>query len=174
MAVAIDTGDLIALHPKNKKPIGIRHAYLALERTYGKPVVGSGPEYLGYRVDKDQLVLTFDSVGSGLVAANAEPLNAFAIAGKDRIWRWADAEIRGETVLLSSPEVPEPVAARYAWGMNPSGRNLLYNREGIPASPFRTDDWPLFDPEDEVVTVAKPEKPDDYLSLDWERPVMNQ
>ena len=69
---------------------------------------------------------------------------AFAIAGEDGKWHWADSEIKGDTVVVSSQEVPQPVAVRYAWAMNPSERNLLYNKEGLPASPFRTDAWPLF------------------------------
>ena len=70
-------------------------------------------------------------------------LKRFAIAGADKQWHWADAEIAGNKVIVSSQEVPTPVAVRYAWAMNPSQRNLLYNQEGIPASPFRTDDWPV-------------------------------
>ena len=73
---------------------------------------------------------------------------------------------------FSSSQVPRPLAVRYAWAMNPSQRNLLYNREGFPASPFRTDDWPLYDPAAEVVTVDKPAKPDGYESVDWKRPEM--
>ena len=78
--------------------------------------------------------------------------------------------------LVSSVKVKEPLAVRYAWAMNPSQRNLLYNREGLPASPFRTDDWPLFDPDAELVEVNKPEKPEGYekTEADWERPTMTQ
>ncbi len=77
-------------------------------------------------------------------------------------------------VTRTSPKVSKPVAVRYAWAMNPSQRNLLYNKEGIPASPFRTDDWPLFDPDAEIVTVKKPAKPDVKTSIDWKRPEMTQ
>jgi sialate O-acetylesterase len=77
-------------------------------------------------------------------------------------------------VVLSSPKVNNPVAARYAWAMNPSKRNLLYNKEGFPASPFRTDNWPLYDPKTEPIDVIKPEKPDGYKSRDWVRPSMTQ
>ena len=101
-------------------------------------------------------------------------LDAFAISGSNQVWHWADAMIKGNTVVVSSAEVSDPVAVRYAWGMNPSQRNLLYNREGLPASPFRTDDWPLFDPEAEIVTVAKPAKSETKISIDWERPKMYQ
>ena len=174
MVVSIDTGDAIALHPKNKKPIGLRHAYAALKKTYNKRPVGSGPCYRKQTVAAAKMTLDFDSVGSGLTAAKPGKLDAFAIAGPDRVWHWADAEIVGDTVVLSSAQVQTPVAARYAWAMNPSQRNLLYNKEGLPASPFRTDDWPLFDPEcTEIGEVAKPGKPDGYESSDWTRPAMS-
>jgi sialate O-acetylesterase len=172
IAVAIDTGDAVALHPKNKQPIGLRHAYLALERTYGKIAVGSGPRYKKQAIRDDKIILEFDSIGRGLMAAKPGPLNSFAIAGADRVWQWAEAEIKGNTVVLSSAAVPQPVAARYAWAMNPSQRNLLYNREGFPASPFRTDNWPLFDPKAEIVTVDKPEQENEKSGVDWERPTM--
>ncbi len=174
MVVSIDTGDAIALHPKNKRPIGLRHAYLALAQTYGKAIVGSGPIYTGHQVKGDAIVLEFDSIGSGLMAAKPGHLDAFAMAGKDRVWHWATGQIRGNTVVVSSDEVTQPVAVRYAWAMNPSQRNLLYNKEGLPASPFRTDDWPLFDPNDDIVTVSKPKKPAGYESRDWKRPAMMQ
>ena len=100
-------------------------------------------------------------------------LNSFAIAGKDRSWHWAKAKIKGATVIVSSVQVPRPVAVRYAWAMNPSQRNLLYNKEGFPASPFRTDDWPLFRQGAEIITVTKPPKPDGYKAVDWKRPSMH-
>jgi sialate O-acetylesterase len=109
-----------------------------------------------------------------MVPAKPGALDAFAIAGEDRVWHWARAEIEGNTVIVSSPQVSTPVAVRYAWSMNPSQRNLLYNQEGIPASPFRTDDWPLFDPDADIVTVQKPDKPDVKTSVDWDRPKMTQ
>ncbi len=109
-----------------------------------------------------------------MVPAKPGKLDTFAIAGADKTWQWADAEIKGNTIVVSSPNVSKPVAVRYAWAMNPSQRNLLYNKEGIPASPFRTDDWPLFDPDAEIVTVEKPAKPEVKNSIDWERPEMTQ
>jgi sialate O-acetylesterase len=174
MSVAIDTGDVVALHPKNKKPIGIRHAYLALKQTYGKDIVASGPRFQKHTVKDTRIILEFESVGSGMVPAKPGRLDTFAIAGADHKWHWAVATIKGDTVVVSSPEVTKPVAVRYAWSMNPSQRNLLYNKEGLPASPFRTDDWPLFDPNAEIVTVKKPAKPEDKTSHDWERPAMTQ
>jgi sialate O-acetylesterase len=174
VAVSIDTGDAVQLHPKNKKPIGIRHAYLALKQTYGKDFVDYGPRYRGHAVKGNRLVLEFDSVGGGMTPARPGKLDAFAIAGADKVWHWAEAEIVGSTVVLSSANVPTPVAARYAWAMNPSQRNLLYNKEGLPASPFRTDSWPLFDPNAEIVTVLKPEKAENKAEKDWPRPEMTQ
>ena len=179
MAVGIDCGDPVALHPQNKKPIGIRHAYLALKEVYGKDIVSCGPRYLNQKIEGNKIVLNFDSTGSGMMPAKPGKLDAFAIAGADKKWHWADAEIAGNKVIVSSKDVPTPVAVRYAWAMNPSQRNLLYNKEGIPASPFRTDSWPLFDPNDPAVRVEKPEKTDEALDAkrnfkDWYRPPMTQ
>ena len=108
------------------------------------------------------------------MAGGKGKIDSFAIAGEDRAWQWADAKIDQDSVILSSPQVKKPVAVRYAWAMNPSGRNLLYNQEGFPASPFRTDDWPLFDPKAEVVEVNKPKKPKGYQSKDWNRPEIKE
>ncbi|MDA8043229.1 MAG: sialate O-acetylesterase, partial [Pirellulales bacterium] len=172
MAVSIDTGDAIALHPKNKKPIGIRHAIIALKNTYKKCPVGEGPRYHDHKIENGEIRIEFESIGAGRQPAHSGPLNGFAIAGSDRLWYWADARILGTTVIVSSSDVPEPVAVRYAWAMNPSQRNLLYNQEGLPASPFRTDNWQLYDPNADITEVSKPQKPSDYISQDWDRPVM--
>ena len=179
MAVGIDCGDPVALHPQNKKPIGIRHAYLALKEVYGKDIVASGPRYLSQKIEGNKIVLNFDSTGSGMMPAKPGKLDAFAIAGADKKWHWADAEIAGNKVIVSSKDVPTPVAVRYAWAMNPSQRNLLYNQEGLPASPFRTDTWALYDPNNPDVGVEKPEKTDEARDAkrsyqDWERPRMTQ
>ena len=155
MAVAIDLadpGNPGDIHPKNKKDVGERLALWALAKDYGKKVPAySGPLYQSMKVEGHKIRLRFDSVGSGLVVARKsgyeppvqEPrgkLQRFAIAGADRKWVWADAVIDGKTVVVSSPEVPNPVAVRYAFATNPEGCNL-YNKEGLPASPFRTDAW---------------------------------
>ena len=174
MAVSIDTGDPTALHPKNKKPIGLRHAYIALAQTYGKDLIGNGPQFKKQTIKGNQIILEFDSSGSGLMTAKPGMLDSFAIAGTDKVWHWADAKIIGNTVAVSAAKVRKPVAVRYAWAMNPSQRNLLYNKEGLPASPFRTDDWPLFDPGADIVTVKKPAKPETKTEADWERPAMTQ
>ena len=174
MAVTIDTGDAVELHPKNKKPIGLRHAYLALGKTYGLPIVHEGPVLTKHEAKGGKIILSFDSVGSGLMPARKGKLDAFALAGENREWHWADAKIEKDSILLSSPKVKKPVAVRYAWAMNPSKRNLLYNKEGFPASPFRTDDWPLYDPDAELIEVNKPQKPKGYQSKDWSRPKIRE
>jgi len=174
MVVSVDTGDAVVLHPMNKKPIGIRHALLALQNTYGREIVGQGPRYKGHQIRNNTVILEFDSVGSGLMPASREPMNAFAIAGKDRQWHWGNVKIKGKTVVVSSDNVARPMAVRYAWAMNPSERNLLYNKEGLPASPFRTDDWPLFQTGAPLINVIKPAKPDGYRAVDWVRPRMTQ
>jgi len=170
MAVTIDTGDTISLHPKNKKPIGERHAYLALGKTYGMRSVHEGPVFSGYKIEGNRIRLNFTSTGSGLMGSREKALDAFALSADDRAWYWAEAKIEGDSIVLASSKVSKPVAARYAWAMNPSQRNLLYNKEGFPASPFRTDDWPLFEPDAELIEVTKPVKPKGYQSKDWERP----
>jgi len=140
MAVIIDIGDANDIHPKNKQDVGRRLALWALARTYGKELVYSGPIYKSMRIEGEKIVMQFDYVGGGLVAGGGGPLKGFAIAGADRKFVWADGKIDGDSVVVSSSEVSEPVAVRYAWADNPVCN--LYNKEGLPASPFRTDDWP--------------------------------
>ena len=138
-AVTIDIGEATDIHPKNKQDVGKRLALAALKVSYGEDVVFSGPTYKDMKIDGKKVTLTFDNVGSGLDAKGGQ-LKGFAVAGKDRQFHWADAEIDGEKVVVSSAEVPDPVAVRYAWADNPEA--TLYNGDGLPASPFRTDDWP--------------------------------
>ena len=151
VAVTIDVGDPADLHPKNKGDMGERLALWALARDYGKPIVYSGPLYKGIQTANGKIKITFDSTGGGLMAGKKDgrnpavedkgaKLKQFAVAGEDRKWAWADAVIDGKSVVVSSREVPKPVAVRYAFSMNPEGCNL-YNKEGLPASPFRSDDW---------------------------------
>ncbi len=139
MAVIIDIGDEKDIHPKNKQDVGRRLALGALGTVYGKDMVYSGPMYDSMKVEGGAIRLTFKHVGGGLVA-RGEKLTGFAIAGEDRKFVWADARIDSETVVVSSKEVAKPVAVRYAWADNPECN--LYNKAGLPASPFRTDDWP--------------------------------
>ena len=138
MAVTIDIGDAEDIHPRNKQDVGRRLALEARRVAYGESIVSSGPIYRSMRIEGHRVRVLFDSVGDGLVA-RTEPLADFAVAGRDGRFVWADARIDGVTVLVSSAAVPNPVAVRYAWQDNPQAS--LYNREGLPASPFRTDDW---------------------------------
>jgi len=139
IAVTIDIGEENNIHPKNKQEVGRRLARQALVKTYGEKLVPGGPIYKSMKKKGSEIIIYFDDIGSGLVAKGG-PLKTFAIAGADRKFVWADARIVGDTVVVSSAKVPDPVAVRYAWADNPLGCNL-YNREGFPASPFRTDDW---------------------------------
>jgi len=172
IAVSIDTGDAFLLHPLNKKAIGYRHAYNVLHDVYAKDIVAHGPYFESQKIEGNKITLSFNGIGSGLMAAKKEDLNSFAIAGEDQKWEWAGAKIEGNKIVLSSDKVDKPVAVRYAWAMNPSERNLLYNKEGIPASPFRTDSWELFEEGSEEVQVFKPKKPIGYKAKDWDRPQM--
>jgi sialate O-acetylesterase len=140
MAVIIDIGEANNIHPRNKQDVGKRLALWALVNTYDKELVYSGPIYKSMKVDGNSIVLSFDHVSGGLIAKGGEELKGFAIAGADKKFVWADAKIVGDTVVVSSNEVSEPVAVRYAWADNPVCN--LYNEEELPASPFRTDDWP--------------------------------
>lgn len=138
-AVIIDIGEAEDIHPRNKQDVGARLAALALAKDYGKEVVPSGPVYASHAVEGGAIRLTFSELGGGLVCPEAA-LTGFAVAGEDKQFVWAQAVIDGDTVVVSAPEVAAPVAVRYAWADNPACN--LYNRAGLPASPFRTDDWP--------------------------------
>jgi sialate O-acetylesterase len=140
IAVGIDVGDASDIHPKDKQTIGYRLAQQALVHDYKFDRVPGGPIYQTMKVKDDQAILYFSDTGSGLVSKDGEVLNWFAIAGEDRIFKKADAKIMDNVVVVSHPEINEPKAIRYAWANNPEGCNL-YNKEGFPASPFRTDNW---------------------------------
>lgn len=138
-AVAIDVGEADDIHPRNKQAVGRRLAQSARAVAYGHDVAPSGPQYVGHAVRDGQIVLAFANVGGGLRARGGD-LGGFAIAGPDGEFVWANAKIEGETVVVWSDRVDDPLAVRYAWADNPDRANL-YNREGLPAVPFRTDDW---------------------------------
>jgi sialate O-acetylesterase len=140
MAVIIDIGEEKDIHPKNKQDVGKRLALAGLKVAYGKDdIVYSGPMYESMKEEGGAIRLSFKHVGGGLVAKGGEKLTGFAVAGEDKKWVWADAKIDGTNVVVSSASVSKPVAVRYAWGDNPECN--LYNKEDIPAVPFRTDDW---------------------------------
>lgn len=157
MAVAIDIGDANNIHPVNKPEFGRRLALAALGTVYGKTdCVPSGPLFDRHKVEGDKVRLHFTQVDGGLVSTAGGNLVGFAIAGADRRFSWGDARIEGDTVVVSSPNVPQPVAVRYGWADNPEVS--LYNKAGLPASPFRTDDWPYAPPPPPPAS-AKPAAP---------------
>ena len=139
LAVTIDVGDSKNLHPPRKAEIGDRLALWALGTTYGRKVVYSGPIYDSMKTTANEIHIRFRHLGDGL-EARGETLKGFTIAGANRKFHWADARIEGDEVVVSSKEVSTPVAVRYAWANSPDCN--LYNKDGLPASPFRSDDWP--------------------------------
>ena len=163
VACIIDLGEAEDVHPVRKKEVGDRLALLALYNDYGRSVLASGPRFESYVLEHGAVRIKFSSVGSGLRAvpsssfaearygsdamsydivrrAEAGELTGFQIAGADKVWHWATARIEGDEVIVSSEEVPHPVAVRYGWADNPVCN--LFNSAGLPAHPFRTDDWP--------------------------------
>ena len=139
LAVAIDIGEANDIHPKNKAEVGRRLALCALAETYGKKVEFSGPWYKSMKVENHSIRLSFDHVGGGLVAKGGE-LKGFAVAGEDHKFVWAKTAIDGKQTVVSAPGLDHPVAVRYAWDTDPVCN--LFNQAGLPAVPFRTDDWP--------------------------------
>lgn len=139
IAVIPDAGDPTDIHPKKKEPAGQRLALQALAKTYGKDIVASGPDFKSAAFAKGKATLTFAQVGGGLVAKDGA-LTGFTIAGADQKFVPASAKIVKDKIEVSSSDVPEPKAVRYAWKNMPDGN--LWNQAGLPASPFRTDDWP--------------------------------
>ena len=147
LAVTVDTGEVDNIHPKDKKIVGERLALCALAKEYGEKIPYEGPTFKSVEPVPGGLKLHFEHTDGGLVVKGGK-LEEFSIAGKDRKWHWADAKVEGDAVIVSSPEVSEPVAVRYAWQSNPEA--TLYNGVGLPAVPFRTDDWP------EITRNSKP------------------
>lgn len=139
MACIIDIGEAGDIHPRNKQDVGHRLALLARQKVYGEKVEASGPAYRDCRIEKNTIRIFFDHTAKGLAISDGQQLKGFAIAGPDHRFHWADAVIDGNTVVVSSPEVRHPVAVRYAWADNPECN--LTNSTGLPAVPFRTDDW---------------------------------
>ena len=151
MATAIDIGDEKDIHPKNKFPLGERLGLLAKQIAYGQAIVASGPTYASMKVEGGKIRVALKNTGAGLVIGvppaipGAQPapipsaLTGFEIAGEDQKFMPAQAVIDGNSVVVSSTEVQAPVAVRYCWADYPACS--LYNKEGLPAYPFRTDDW---------------------------------
>jgi sialate O-acetylesterase len=140
LIVTIDIGEANDIHPKNKLDVGRRMAVWALKDVYGRKMTDA-PKFKKAEIKAGKIVLTFDETGSGLKIKDGEKLDEFAIAGADKKFVWAAAKIVGKNKIeVSSPNVPAPLAVRYAFNSNPKHPNLT-NDSGLPASPFRTDDW---------------------------------
>lgn len=139
LAVTIDVGEAGNLHPPRKAEVGERLAIWALGTTYGRKIAYSGPLYKSMSIEGKDVRIHFDHIGSGL-RAHGDTLQGFTMAGPDKQFHHAAARVDGDSVVVSSAEVNTPAAVRYAWGDSPTCN--LYNEEGLPASPFRTDTWP--------------------------------
>lgn len=138
-AVIIDIGEADDIHPKNKHDVGYRLALAAQKIAYKKDVVYSGPKYNGHSIQRNLVYVSFDHVGSGLKCTDTfDHVNGFALAGADGKFKWARARILGDEVMVWHEEISTPVHIRYAWGNNPDKANL-YNKEGLPACPFRVE-----------------------------------
>jgi len=138
MAVITDVGDEKDIHPKQKEPVGARLALAARAIAYGEKIEYSGPTYDSMKVADGKAILSFKHLGGGLVA-KGDALTGFTIAGDDKVFYNAEAMIQGDTIVVSSSQVAKPVAVRFGWANYPVVN--LWNKEGLPASPFRTDDW---------------------------------
>jgi sialate O-acetylesterase len=153
MATIIDAGEAITVHPTNKLVPGNRLALVARNKVYGEKITASGPVYKSMKIVDGKVVINFDEVHKGLVVASlvgdevvnsdTKELKGFGIAGPDHKFYWARVIIKRNSVIVWADEVPNPTAVRYNWADNPPGN--LYNKDGLPARPFRTDDWPPFD-----------------------------
>ena len=139
MAVTVDIGNVGDIHPRNKQDVGKRLALWALADQYGKDVVKSGPIYDSIKVDGNKIAISFNHVGGGLVSRDGKPLSHFQIAGEDKMFVDAKAEIDGDRVVVSAEGVAKPVAVRFGWDQ--LAEPNLSNKDGLPASPFRSDDW---------------------------------
>jgi sialate O-acetylesterase len=145
MIVITDIGEAENIHPLNKEDAGLRLALVARRLVYGENVVAYGPGYRSMKIEGNKVRLTFSDIGNGLIIDSvrhpgSNTLLGFGIAGDDQVFVWAKAVMEGNTVVVSSDQVPHPTAVRYNWADNPPGN--LYNKDGLPASPFRTDNWP--------------------------------
>ncbi len=139
--ITIDIGEANDIHPKNKQDVGRRMGLAAEKIAYGRDSVFTGPQFLSATTENNKMILTMSSRGSGLVAKDRYGyVKGFSIAGEDKKFAWAKAYIEGDKIIVYNETVSKPVAARYAWSDNPGDANL-YNKEGLPASPFRTDNW---------------------------------
>lgn len=142
MAVTTDIGNAKDIHPTNKQDIGLRLAAIAMNNLYGKKQVHSGPTYKSQTIKGNEIILTFDNIGSGLSTPNNDELKGFEIAGSDKVFHSAKAIIKDNKIIVSSDKVQNPVAVHYGWADDDTAINL-FNKEKFPASPFRTDNWEM-------------------------------
>jgi sialate O-acetylesterase len=140
MAVTLDIGESDNLHPRNKQEVGRRLALAALSSVYRQSDIAAGPTFQSLTREGNAMRVRFAAGGSGLDTADGAPPKGFLVAGADRVWHPAAARIDGRSVIVSSPDVPDPVAVRYGWANDPQA--TLRNQADLPAAPFRTDDWP--------------------------------
>jgi sialate O-acetylesterase len=141
-AVITDLGEAHDIHPKDKQNVAKRLARWALANEYGLPLVFRSPRYTALRVEGNKALVSFDHVGGGLDTFDVREPRGFAVCGEDRLWHFAQATITGEdSIEVWSEAVPAPVAVRYAWADNPVAN--VQNKEGLPLTPFRTDDFPM-------------------------------
>lgn len=138
MTVNIDLGEWNDIHPENKKDVGERMALAGLKLAYNQDLVYSGPLFKDYEIKGNKIIISFNHVGSGLINNDGDTLSEFAIAGEDKKFVWAQAKIEGDKVIVWSDTIENPKYVRYAWADNPDNPNL-YNKEGLPASPFETN-----------------------------------
>ncbi|WP_395745639.1 sialate O-acetylesterase [Prosthecobacter sp.] len=150
MTVNLDIGDADNIHPANKQEIGHRLALWARAKVYGEKIEWSGPVYESHVIQGSEVVIHLKHANGLKTTDGGMAVKGFAIADESKHWQWAEARIDGKTVVVSSPAVPKPVAVRYAWANNPEVN--LVNGSGLPAAPFRTDDWPM----DNASRPAKP------------------
>jgi hypothetical protein len=139
MVVTIDIGDKENIHPKNKQDVGERLAIAARGAVYGEPLTYSGPVFRRATQEGSALRVWFDSVGGGLKTRDGEALREFFVAGENRVFQRASARIDGGSIVVENPSIKSPIAVRYAWANNPQAN--LINADGLPASPFRSDEW---------------------------------
>lgn len=148
MAVTSDVGEVKDIHPRNKQDVGLRLALAALSGNYKKKIVGSGPVYQSMKTEGNKVIISYSNIGSGLMTKDKYGyLKGFEISGADQKYCYAKAYIQGDKVIVYSNDISAPIAVRFGWFDDLSDNNL-YNTEGLPAVPFRTDNW-------ERVTVSE-------------------
>ena len=141
MAVTTDIGEAKDIHPRNKQDVGLRLALLALKNTYQQNVISSGPMFQSMKIEGSKVTVTFSNIGSGLMTTNKYGyIKGFEMAGADQKYHYAKAHIEGDKVIVYSDNVTAPIAIRFGW-FDDISENNLFNKEKLPACPFRTDDW---------------------------------